>query len=489
MKSISILGSSSNAGKSWLTTAFCALMSRKGVNVAPFKAQNMSNNSFVTMEGGEIGRAQAVQAEACGKRPISQMNPVLLKPSGDNLSQLVLNGKPGPHLPAGNYYQGIRTLWDEVVQVLEWWKSRCDLLILEGAGSPVELNLMNRDIVNLAPIRYLDGKWILCCDIERGGVFAQGIGTVNLMPPEDRKMGLGLVVNKFRGDLSLFSDAADYFSKHIETPYLGVLPMRFDLQPETEDGFTVEAGENQEDKLSLPQIAWIRFPHISNSQDIQPWMMDDGIVNRWVSKPESLTTAKAIVLPGSKNTIDDLLWLRNTGLEKKILERSEKGIPILGICGGYQMLGQELSDPNGIAGTAGTIKGLGLLPIRTLFQKEKRVTQVEAIWGNSSWNAYEIHMGTTLSLEEIQPLLQIRESGRTEFQTEGHQKNHVWGTYLHGFFESPDTRAAFAQKAGIINHRSYNVSWADYKQNLYSQMADLLEAHLKLEDVYRHVGI
>ena len=488
MKSISILGTSSNAGKSWLTTAFCALMKRKGLNVAPFKAQNMSNNSFVTLEGGEIGRAQAVQAEACGKRPITQMNPVLLKPSGDNLSQLVLNGKPGPHLPAGNYYEGIRSLWEEVASVLDWWKSHCDLLILEGAGSPVELNLMSRDIVNLAPIRYLNGKWILCCDIERGGVFAQGIGTVNLLPPEDRKRGLGLVVNKFRGDPALFDDAAAYFSSHIETPYLGVLPMRFDLQPETEDGFTLESESAIHPTIYWPEIAWIRFPHISNSQDIQPWSLDKGVQNRWIIHPESLQYAKAIVLPGSKNTIADLLWLRQTGLAERILELATQGVPVLGICGGYQMLGESLTDLEGVAGTAGSVKGLGLLPVHTDFQSEKRVSQVKAIWGDSTWSAYEIHMGRTRqTLLALEPLLKIHDSHKLE--NEGCKKDRIWGTYLHGFFESPATRTAFAKLAGIHSHQSNPVLWATHKEELYSQMADLLESHLDLESIYRHVGM
>ena len=395
MKSLSILGTSSNAGKSWLTTAFCALLKRKGLNVAPFKAQNMSNNSFVTLEGGEIGRAQAVQAEACGKRPITQMNPILLKPSGDNLSQIVLNGVPGPHLPAGHYYKGIRTMWEAVTEVLDWWKDHCDLLIMEGAGSPVELNLMDRDVVNLAPIRYLNGKWLLCCDIERGGVFAQGIGTVNLMPPEDRKMGLGLVINKFRGDLNLFADASTYFAQHITTPYLGVLPMRFDLQPETEDGFTLES-EGFNPKSHGTEIAWIRFPHISNSQDIHPWLLDKGVNCHWAFKPEHLKNAAAIVLPGSKNTLDDLQWLKSSGIAEIITAKAAQGIPILGICGGFQILGQELSDPEGFAGRAGISQGLGLLPIKTIFEKEKRVTQVNAHWNTSDWKAYEIHMGKTI---------------------------------------------------------------------------------------------
>ncbi len=449
----------------------------------------MSNNSFVTLEGGEIGRAQAVQAEACGKRPITQMNPILLKPSGDNLSQIVLNGVPGPHLPAGNYYEGIRTMWEAVTEVLDWWKDHCDLLILEGAGSPVELNLMDRDVVNLAPIRYLNGKWLLCCDIERGGVFAQGIGTVNLMSPQDRNMGLGLVINKFRGDPNLFADASTYFGQHITTPYLGVLPMRYDLQPETEDGFTLES-EGFHSKSHGAEIAWIRFPHISNSQDIHPWLLDKGVNCQWAYKPEHLKNAKAIVLPGSKNTLHDLEWLRSSGMAEIITAKAAQGIPILGICGGFQMLGQELSDPEGYAGKAGISHGLGLLPIKTIFEKEKRVTQVTAHWKDSDWRAYEIHMGKTIQMIKTEPLLKISEAtDGNRVMSEGVRMKNIWGTYLHGFFESPATRAAFVEETSVQGYQCNDVLWEDHKQQLYSDMADLIEFHLELEEVFKYVGL
>lgn len=482
MKSISILGTSSDAGKSWVNTAFCSLLRRKGFRVAPFKAQNMSNNSFVTLEGGEIGRAQAAQAEACGLRPIAEMNPVLLKPCGDSTSQVVLKGVPGPHVKAGNYYKNIQPLWDEVRSILDWWKSRCDVLLLEGAGSPVELNLMDRDIVNLRPIQYLDGRWLLVCDIERGGVFAQAIGTVQLMPPVDQSRGLGLVINKFRGDIRLFDGADSWFAGHIATPYLGVLPMRYDLQPETEDGFSLNfepspAHENL--------IAWVCFPRVSNTQDAQPWILEKGVNVNWVRNAQDLLRAKAIVLPGTKNTIEDLHWLRESGLESIIFQKAREGTPIIGICGGYQMLGETLEDPEGIAGRAGTTQGLGLLPIRTIFEARKRVEQVEALWDEQKWQCYEIHMGQTEILRPCEPLLRIR-IGET-CQPEGSKLGNIWGTYLHGFFEDACTRRAFASAAKIHTCQSGAENWQTHKNTIYSKMADLLEENLNLEGIYRYL--
>jgi len=481
MKALSILGTSSNAGKSWVATAFCALLRRRGLRVAPFKAQNMSNNSYVTLEGGEIGRAQAAQAEAAGLRPVAEMNPILLKPSGDSTSQLVLLGRAGPHLPAGSYYRETETLWATVEETLEWWKGRCDVLVLEGAGSPVELNLMDRDLVNLRPCAHLDGRWVLVCDIERGGVFAQAHGTVQLMSKNDRQRGAGLIVNKFRGDLGLFADAAAHFERIVSTPYLGVLPFQCELQPESEDSLSTPSTESADGEL----IAWIRFPRLSNGQDCEPWLNDKGVRVGWVEHPHELREARAVILPGSKDTMSDLRWLRAQGLDKAILRLAEQGVPVVGICGGYQMMGESLSDPRGLAGAPGEEQGLGLLPLRTRFQKAKKVTQVEARWGDSTWMAYEIHMGQTEFTRTIAPLLTLKTSAGP--QEEGVRQQNVWGTYLHGFFESPAVRRDLAQASQIQCYAASDESWADRKARLYDEMADLLEAHLDLTPIYRYV--
>jgi adenosylcobyric acid synthase len=482
MKSISILGTSSNAGKSWINTAFCALLARNGYKVAPFKAQNMSNNSFVTLEGGEIGRAQAAQAEACGLRPIAEMNPVLLKPSGDCTSQVVWLGEPGKHIKASEYYLETKELWERVCGVMDWWKSRCDVLVLEGAGSPVELNLMHRDIVNLKPIEYLQGRWLLSCDIERGGVFAQAIGTVNLMPEPVRKLGMGLIVNKFRGDPNLFNGAEKYFSEHIQTPYMGVLPLKEHLQPENEDGFSLKNLKRQ----NGAKMAWIALPRVSNTQDCEPWNMDSGIHVEWVRRPSQIQDADIIVIPGTKNTLHDLKWLNESGMTEAIKAKAAQGTPIIGICGGFQMLGQSISDPQGIAGSKGSIEGLHLLPLETTFEPKKEVKQVDALCGSDTWKAYEIHMGKTIPQAPCDRLLKVKEGNVT--LDEGYQKGNVWGTYLHGLFEAPAMRRKLVDMAKLDGITIANTLWTDHKKAIYNEMADLLESCLNLDAFWKYVG-
>jgi adenosylcobyric acid synthase len=482
MKAISILGTSSNSGKSWFATALCALLRRKGVSVAPFKAQNMSNNSFVTLDGGEIGRAQAAQAEACGLRPTVEMNPILLKPSGRLGSQLVLLGRATEHVGSAEYYTLIEKLWPIVCQTLEYWKQRCDLLILEGAGSPVELNLMSRDIVNLRPIQYLDGRWVLVADIERGGVFAQIVGTWSLLNPDHQARGLGVAVNKFRGDLSLFTEAPHCLAERIPLPYLGVLPFSPQLQPESEDSLCREAEERGDGDT----VGWIRFPHLSNSQDCQPWLMDSGVRLRWIQHAHDLDTAKIVILPGTKNTLADLRWLHETGIDQGIIRAARHGVPIVGICGGYQMLGESVHDCEGVAGDQGVALGLNLLPIRTTFSKTKEVVQVWASWGGERWQAYEIHMGTTLQTRPCVPLCSV-ENGRAACE-EGCQVRNVWGTYLHGLFESSAIRSELARRAGFSNYRSATVAWREHLQRVYDGMADILEENLNLELIWNYVA-
>lgn len=485
MKALSILGTMSNAGKSWVATAFCALLRRRGYRVAPFKAQNMSNNSYVTLEGGEIGRAQAVQAEACGLRPVAEMNPVLLKPSGESTSQVVLHGTPGPHVQAGAYYRDQGQLWEEVRQVLDSWKSSCDVLVMEGAGSPVELNLMDRDIVNLRPINYLDGRWILVSDIERGGVFAQTVGTWTLLPESSRRRGLGWIANKFRGDLRLFDGVGELASPYSELPYLGALPMVRDLQPENEDSLSHPSADRMTDSADQAKLAWIRFPRLSNSSDCQPWETDGGVCVQWVDHPEALRNAAAIILPGTKDTLADLNWLKQSGLADAITRKSLEGTPVVGICGGFQMMGERLIDADGVAGTPGDTAGLGLLPVTTVFQKDKHIEQVHANFGNSSWTCYEIHNGRTHWPAGVDPLFQIERTGG--LAPEGVRLGKIWGSYLHGMFESAEVRRALALAAGIRSYQTGIEDWQSHKRELYDKMADVLESHLNLEPILRYV--
>jgi adenosylcobyric acid synthase len=484
MKALSILGTSSSAGKSWMATALCAWLRQQGVRVAPCKTQNMSNNAWVTLEGGEMARAQAVQAEACGLRPVVEMNPILLKPSGGAGAQLVLCGQAQGHFAALDYYRDLERLWGVVAGVLNGWRERCDVLVLEGAGSPVELNLMDRDLVNLRPIRHLDGRWVLVGDIDRGGIYAQLAGTWNLLPVEDRARGLGAIVNRFRGDIRLFPDPQIWLAPHAPgLRVLGTVPFRRNLQPEEEDGLTAA----DEDRGTGETLAWIRFPHAANLTDCQPWWDDTGVRVRWVSQPGDLAAARIIVLPGSKNTLADLRWLRATGLADAIIAAARRGVLVIGICGGYQMLGERLSDPAGVAGDAGDETGLGLLPIATTFAAPKIVRQVTAQCEGRRWPAYEIHMGRTERTAPC-PALQTVWDGDAE-RPDGARCGQVWGTYLHGWFESPDVRRSVTDAAGFAAHRPHPVPWAEKRQAIYTQMADHVAAHVDLEPVRSYLGL
>lgn len=481
MKSISILGTSSNAGKSWVATALCAWLRRQGVNVAPFKAQNMSNNAYATLEGGEIGVAQAVQAEACGLRPVAEMNPILLKPSGPTGSQIVRLGKAGEHIGAKDYYRTIEDSWEVVRDTLDGWRDKCDVLVMEGAGSPVELNLMDRDIVNLRPIQRVDGKWILVSNIEFGGVFAQAIGTWSLLPEEMKPRGLGFVVNRFRGDTSLFDEARGEFERRMTLPYLGLLPFDPNLKIDDEDSLNsvVEKTDSNE-----PFIAWIKYPHVSNTQDQLAWQNDEGVSNRWVDSPEGLRGASAVVLPGSKNTLSDLKWLRQTEFSEAVLEFAKKNVPVVGICGGYQMLGAEVSD----AASGASEAGLGLISMKTELSHEKIVTRREVVCDGERWETYEIHTGvSSMKVESGGTALLSVLDGNGSPQAEGIKVGSIWGTYQHGLFDSPFMRRSLLELAGVAGVSVCSKSWKSKRLEIYDAMADLLETQLDLEGVKRYL--
>jgi adenosylcobyric acid synthase len=484
MKALSILGTSSNAGKTWMTTALCAWLRREGVRVAPFKAQNMSNNAWVTLEGGEMARAQAVQAEACGLRPVVEMNPILLKPSTQRTSQLIVLGKARQHLEGRDYFGTFDAMWQVVAETLEGWKARCDVLVLEGAGSPVELNLMARDLVNLRPVRHLDGRWVLVGDIDRGGIYAQLAGTWALLPEEDRARGLGAIVNRFRGDIGLFPNPQTWLAPHAPGfDVLGTVPFRPDLQPEEEDGLASQ----DEDRGDGETIAWVRLPHAANLSDCQPWWDDTAVRTRWTGDAGVLANARVIVVPGTKNTLADLRWLRARGLDRAIEAAAKRGALVIGICGGYQLLGERLSDPAGVAGDAGDEPGLGLLPVKTEFLPEKIVRQVSAECDGQRWEAYEIHMGRTTSIAPLEPLHTVFIGGGAH--AEGVRRGNVWGTYLHGWFESPALRARVATVAGIVAYRAHPTPWSEKRQAVYAAMADHVVAHVNLDSVRRYLGI
>ncbi len=437
----------------------------------------MSNNAYATLEDGEIGVAQAIQAEACGLRPIAEMNPILLKPSGPNGSQIVRLGKPGEHLSAQDYYKTTKDSWELVKETLDWWKTQCDVLVMEGAGSPVELNLMDRDIVNLKPGQYTDGKWLLVSDIERGGVFAQVIGSWNLLPKEDQKRGLGFIVNKFRGDKNLFSNARDQFEKHTPLPYLGVFPFNESLHLEDEDSLNAVTRNRNSD---TPFIAWIHYPHSSNTQDQMPWSQDVGIDNIWVNSPEELKGASAIILPGSKNTLSDLRWLKSKGFDKVIIDHSKNDLPVVGICGGFQMLGEQLHEPR----TKESESGLGLLKSNTIFKDKKVVTRQISHHENDTWETFEIHTGDTSFRKEGSHLLTIGEN-----IPEGIEFGNTWGTYQHGLFEAASIRRRLIKLCQLKHVEVACTSWKQNRKETYQKMADFLEEHLDLNSLKQYLDL
>ncbi|MGC4083873.1 MAG: cobyric acid synthase [Vicinamibacterales bacterium] len=382
-------GTSSNAGKSWMVTAICAWLRRRGVSVAPFKAQNMSNNSYPCAAGGEIGRAQVAQAEACGVEPEPAMNPILLKPTGHGRSQVVVNGHVWKTLAARDYYAATSELRPHVMAAYADLASRFDVVVVEGAGSVSELNLRQHDLVNLGLVTTLGLPWILVADIERGGVFASVVGTVQLLTPRERELFRGFAINKFRGDLTLFDEGVCILEDKTASNCLGVFPYTSDVHVDAEDSLAVDVRR----RTSAPpgaRIAIVRLPHLSNATDFRLLTWAD-----WVDTPTT-QAYDFIVLPGSKNTIDDLGWLHRAGLATWIHEQHAAGASVVGICGGYQMLGHTVADPRGVESASSVATGLSFLPVATVMLDTKRTEAVQAVLPNNvRFGGYAIHAGRT----------------------------------------------------------------------------------------------
>jgi adenosylcobyric acid synthase len=467
-----IQGTSSSVGKSLLVAALCRIYSRRGVRVTPFKAQNMSNNAAVCADGSEIGRAQALQALAAGIEPCADMNPILLKPEGNRRSQVIVLGRLWKTLPARGFYQHKAELWPIVTAALARLRGDSDLVILEGAGSPVELNLREGDIVNMALARHARARVLLVGDIDRGGIFAQLLGTLDLLEPAERALVMGMVVNKFRGDPELFADGVRILQERGRVPVIGVVPYLAGLYLPEEDAVALDdsrrAGGVSPLLLSpqhvlLPQqgahvprspgvidIAVIRLPHIANFDDFDPLRAEPGVGIRYVSSPAALGNPHAIILPGTKNTLADLTWLKAVGLAQAIVDQGGRGTAVAGICGGYQILGRRIVDPDHVESAAESLDGLGLLPVETIFAKEKETSQVQAVlldgpgWlkplAGQPLTGYEIHMGQTST--EI-PWLKInRRNGKTVSMLDGAASSdgRIWGCYLHGLFANDGFR-------------------------------------------------
>jgi adenosylcobyric acid synthase len=490
-KTLMVVGSSSSAGKSLLATALCHSFARRGVRVAPFKAQNMSNNAAVCPGGGEIGRAQALQARAAGLEPHVDFNPVLIKPEADAASQVVVLGRPYKRLLAASYYAYKQAMWGYATAALDRLRAKADLVIMEGAGSPVELNLKAGDIVNMPMAAYADAPVLLVGDIDRGGIFAQLLGTLWLLEPDERQRVRGLIVNKFRGDLALFADGVRILEERGGVPVLGVVPYLHDLGLPEEDAVALDMPPALQRAASEGQIdiAVIRLPLISNFDDFDPFRSDQGVRVRFVSSTAALGQPDVICLPGTKSTTSDLAWLRANGLADAIAAYAAHGGAVVGVCGGYQMLGEAILDPDQVESAQAEAAGLGLLPVRTVFADEKETRQTRAqVLGGPAWlgelvglavDGYEIHMGRS---ESRTPWLKIEGAVGTldgAISPDG----RIWGCYLHGIFGSARLRRAWL--AGLGWHdSSTSETPADLEERRFTQaltrLTDAVETALDM---------
>jgi len=465
-----ILGTASHVGKSILTAGLGRIFADEGYRVAPFKAQNMSLNSAATPDGGEIGRAQALQAEACRAIPCVEMNPVLLKPSTDTGAQVILLGKIWGQVTASDYHtRRVEQLFPTVLDAYKRLSACHDLILLEGAGSPAEINLRKHDIVNMRMAHAADATCLLVGDIDRGGVFASLLGTMELLEPEDRACIRGFVINKFRGDESLLRPGVTMIEQRLGLPCVGVVPFLHDLGLDEEDGVALEnrpsAARRWKTLESGParplRIGVIALPHMANFTDFDPLALEPSISLAFIERPEEMTTADLLILPGTKQTLDDLCWLERCGFAQELRRLSEIGVPIVGICGGFQMLGIAIDDPHGIenSGTPVSENGLGLLPVRTVLRKEKTVRRVRGSLRRNFLRAglspqvpfegYEIHVGETIYETGAFPLADIERQEATELVPDGaaSKSGRVFGTYVHGLFDNDDFRHGFIQAA------------------------------------------
>lgn len=445
-----IQGTASNVGKSVITAALCSYFREEGFRVAPFKSQNMSNNSFVTASGGEIGRAQAFQAQACGIEPVVEMNPILLKPSGEMGAQVVVLGKPVSVMTTHEYHVFQPQLIGVIRECLEKLSNRCDILVIEGAGSPAEINLRGFDIANMAVAKLADAPVVLVGDINLGGVFASLVGTLELLTREERFFVKGLLINRFRGDISQLSEGIAFLETRTAKKVLGVLPFINDLRVAEED--SVPENKCKSKRPGEPgklKIQVIHLPHISNSTDFEALESEPDLSLQFLSRvPDSEPLPDALILPGSKSTISDLACIRSSGFDHYIDRCRQALVPIIGICGGYQMLGKELLDSEGVESVVRRAEGLGLLDLTTCFQSEKKTVHVRGLDMLSRLDVcgYEIHMGRTNGPGAARPAFQIMEEmgNRTErFDGARSQDGLVWGTYLHGVFDAPSFRRGF----------------------------------------------
>ena len=484
-KVIMVQGTMSGVGKSLLTAGLCRIMKRDGYRVVPFKSQNMALNSYITEEGLEMGRAQVMQAEAAGARPIISMNPILLKPTDHTGSQVIVNGRVLGNMSAREYFSYKRKLIPVIKQAFYNLEELADVIVIEGAGSPAEINLRENDIVNMGLAQLVDAPVLLVGDIDRGGVFAQLLGTFMLLTEQEKKRVKGLVINKFRGDSSLLDPGIEILEKRGKIPVIGVIPY-IEIALEDEDSFSSRFEKREKRTIDL---AVIRYPRISNFTDFNVFEQRKDVSVRYVTSIENLKEPDLVFLPGSKNTMGDLAWMRENGLEAAVKKIAES-TPVCGICGGYQMLGRQIMDPDCLE-TGGVMEGMGLLPIVTQLCPQKVRRQVHgtvemvkgifSVLSGLSFEGYEIHMGESWLCENQQ-----RKKENTIFMA-GNNGN-VYGTYIHGIFDQGGMASALikalAQRKGIDMEQGICMDYRAYKETQYDKLADLLSEYLDMEEVY-----
>ncbi len=477
---IMLAGTGSDVGKSLIATGLCRIFKQDGFNPAPFTAQNMALNSYVTPDGLEIGRAQAVQAEAAGLQCMVEMNPILLKPSGEHTSQVVLNGKPSGNRDAYSYFrkEGKEELRKIAHQAFDRLVKRFNPIVMEGAGSISELNLRDGDIVNMSMARYADANVILVADIDRGGVFASVYGSIMLQSPEDKHRIKGIIINKFRGDLRLFDEGLKIMEKICGVPVLGVVPMAPHIHIDEEDSVALEKKSIHAsgDRIN---IAVVLLKHISNFTDFNVLERHPRVNLYYANTPEDLRDADIVILPGSKNTLDDLLEIRKNGMAKAICQSRQNGKTVIGICGGYQMMGEYVSDPHGVEGSIRCLPGLGLLPVKTELEEEKITRQVEFRFkdDNRLGHGYEIHMGNTYS---DKPFLTFTDGSKEGYMAD----EKCFGSYVHGILDNQSViDFLLAPYVKAESQTDFNAD--EFKNKQYDLLAQWLREHIDIPQLYK----
>ncbi len=489
-KTIMVQGTASDVGKSLFVTALCRIFKRQGYRVAPFKAQNMANNSFVTKDGGEIGRAQVVQAEACGIEPSVYMNPILLKPTSDRKSQIVVLGKPVCTIGAKDYQlykKNLKAIVDESLHIL---RLTYDLVIIEGAGSAAEINMKEHDLVNMSLAKSIDSPVILVADIDKGGVFAQIVGTYELFDKKEKELTVAFVINKFRGDKSILIPGIQWMEDRIGRKSLGVLPLIKDLNIEQEDSVYLDKTFAQQKLTGVVKknhllIYVVKLPRISNFTDFEILAKEDNIQLEYIDKPNRNCFPDLLIIPGTKSTLEDMDFLNTSGLTAYIKRCAKADVFILGICGGYQILGKELLDVDETHSKPIKVKGLNLLPIKTIFLKEKITQQIKAVHieSQSIIEGYEIHTGRTEHLKALKPAFKIMEKqGSSVEEFEGVIKKNIMGSYIHGLFNSLEFRQGFLNtlRKKVDLYEIMNTLESNKPIDVYNQLANEVEPHIDM---------